>query len=152
MTSAADFHLISWRNFFGLSAVVVAVLIPVGIRWYFRGELAEVAAVEVAEDPALEDGGPPIDKGKQRARVFYHGLEEDLESNSGSETRGDKGKGVARNEREWLFGNDEDFYTDEDGVAYDDEPLPPPPKVDDKTEDIKDPLHNDVSAKVKQLG
>ena len=29
MTSPADFHLISWRNFFGLAAIVVGVMIPV---------------------------------------------------------------------------------------------------------------------------
>ncbi|KAJ6513427.1 hypothetical protein C8R45DRAFT_1154750 [Mycena sanguinolenta] len=36
MTSSADFHLISWANFFGLSAVVVGVMIPVGLRYWFR--------------------------------------------------------------------------------------------------------------------
>jgi|SRR6267154_3915661 len=46
MTSAADFHLISWRNFFLLSAVVVGVLIPVGLRYYFKREIASVADVE----------------------------------------------------------------------------------------------------------
>ena len=38
MTSADDFHLISWRNFFGLGAVVVGVMIPVGLRYWFRRE------------------------------------------------------------------------------------------------------------------
>jgi uncharacterized membrane protein YdjX (TVP38/TMEM64 family) len=38
MTSADDFHLISWRNFFGLAAVVVGVMIPVGLRYWFRRE------------------------------------------------------------------------------------------------------------------
>jgi uncharacterized membrane protein YdjX (TVP38/TMEM64 family) len=46
MTSAADFHLISWRNFFLLFAVVVGVLIPVGLRYYFKREIASVADVE----------------------------------------------------------------------------------------------------------
>jgi len=46
MTSADDFHLISWRNFFGLSAIVVAVLIPVGLRYYWRNELKSVAEAE----------------------------------------------------------------------------------------------------------
>jgi uncharacterized membrane protein YdjX (TVP38/TMEM64 family) len=55
MTSADDFHLISWRNFFGLSAVVVGVLIPVGLRYYFKGELASVAEVE-QRDLLLEEG------------------------------------------------------------------------------------------------
>ncbi|KAH7884598.1 oxalate transporter [Phlebopus sp. FC_14] len=46
MTSAADFHLVSWKNFFLLSAVVVGVLIPVGLRYYFKREIASVADVE----------------------------------------------------------------------------------------------------------
>ncbi|KAF8556178.1 hypothetical protein OG21DRAFT_1409418 [Imleria badia] len=53
MTSAADFNLFSWKNFLLLSAVVVGVLIPVGLRYYFRREVASVAAVE-GPDP-LED-------------------------------------------------------------------------------------------------
>jgi uncharacterized membrane protein YdjX (TVP38/TMEM64 family) len=46
MTSAADFHLFSWKNFLLLSAVVVGVLIPVGLRYFFKREVASVAAVE----------------------------------------------------------------------------------------------------------
>ena len=53
MTSVDDFHLISWKNFFLLSAVVVGVMIPVGLRYYFRRELASVADVE-AEAAALQ--------------------------------------------------------------------------------------------------
>lgn len=55
MTSADDFHLISWRNFLGLSAVVIGVLIPVGLRYYFKRELASVQDVETEElDEELE--------------------------------------------------------------------------------------------------
>jgi len=50
MTSADDFHLISWRNFFGLSAVVVGVLIPVGLRYYFKRNLDNAADIEQAEE------------------------------------------------------------------------------------------------------
>jgi uncharacterized membrane protein YdjX (TVP38/TMEM64 family) len=50
MTSADDFHLISWRNFLGLSAVVVGVLIPVGLRYYYKREFASVARVEPTEE------------------------------------------------------------------------------------------------------
>lgn len=75
MTSADDFHLISWRNFFGLSAVVVGVLIPVGLRYYFKKELETVTDVEQAEEllPAGESDeeedrilavGPPSARGK----------------------------------------------------------------------------------------
>ena len=52
MTSADDFHLISWRNFFGLSAVVVGVLIPVGMRFALRRRVGDVA---LAEDPVSEE-------------------------------------------------------------------------------------------------
>ena len=81
MTSAADFHLISWKNFFFLSAVVVGAMIPVGLRYYFKRELASVVDVEAAvgsgaqtEGLAAENGdtilaeGPPIAaKGKAAA-------------------------------------------------------------------------------------
>ncbi|KAG9315091.1 hypothetical protein JVU11DRAFT_4203 [Chiua virens] len=53
MTSAADFDLFSWKNFFLLSAVVVGVLIPVGLRYYFKREAASAVVVDEA-DP-LED-------------------------------------------------------------------------------------------------
>ncbi|KAI0028965.1 hypothetical protein K488DRAFT_89230 [Vararia minispora EC-137] len=70
MTSAADFRLISWRNFLTLSAVVIGALIPVGIRYIFARQ--SVAVAEAAEPlPALRlDGedtilaeGPPIAAG-----------------------------------------------------------------------------------------
>lgn len=54
MTSAEDFHLISWKNFFLLAAVVVGVMIPVGLRYWFRREVADLQVVE--EEPLLEDG------------------------------------------------------------------------------------------------
>jgi len=63
MTSADDFHLISWRNFLGLSAVVVGVLIPVGLRYYFKRELASVQDIEEPTDDDLEreeEGGDQI--------------------------------------------------------------------------------------------
>ena len=52
MTSAADFHLISWRNFLGLSAVVVGVLIPVGLRYALKRRVGEIAL-----EPDAEEGG-----------------------------------------------------------------------------------------------
>ncbi|KAJ7127165.1 hypothetical protein C8R44DRAFT_874237 [Mycena epipterygia] len=48
MTSSEDFHLISWKNFFGLSAVVVGVMIPVGLRYWFGR--SGVVAVNVEEE------------------------------------------------------------------------------------------------------
>lgn len=56
MTSAADFHLISWRNFFLLSAVVVGVLIPVGLRSYFKREIASAADIEEGDEVLAGDG------------------------------------------------------------------------------------------------
>lgn len=53
MTSADDFHLISWRNFFGLAAVVVGVLIPVGLRYWFRKEVDNVVDQPDTEEGAL---------------------------------------------------------------------------------------------------
>lgn len=74
MTSAADFHLISWKNFFFLSAVVAGAMIPVGLRYFFKRELATVADVEAAaeeaeqgenNDPILAQG-PRIDSTKSK--------------------------------------------------------------------------------------
>ena len=72
MTSAKDFKLISWRNFLGLFAIVVAVLIPVGLRYYWRDELDSVAQAEreagerqlALEGIIVESGPTPVDKGK----------------------------------------------------------------------------------------
>ncbi|KAJ3983210.1 hypothetical protein F5890DRAFT_1414173 [Lentinula detonsa] len=46
MTSADDFHLISWKNFLGLSAIVLGVMIPVGLRYWFKrgGVTADIEA------------------------------------------------------------------------------------------------------------
>jgi len=89
MTSADDFHLISWRNFLGLSAVVVGVLIPVGLRYYFKRELASVHDVEGPADDDLEseEGGgdqilavgprTPLKKAKNNQLVLMDGDETD---------------------------------------------------------------------------
>lgn len=68
MTSAEDFHLISWRNFGLLAAVVVAVLIPVGLRWSWKRELEEVG-----EDEVRLAGGPAV-VGKNKATVREQGV------------------------------------------------------------------------------
>ncbi len=103
MTSADDFHLISWKNFLGLSAVVVGVMIPVGLRYYFKRELATVADVEaeaeaeealeaeggdriLAEGPrALEDGK----KGKTARLIMLSDDEEESEGYSDEDSDGD---------------------------------------------------------------
>ncbi|KAF9474669.1 hypothetical protein BDN70DRAFT_884553 [Pholiota conissans] len=79
MTSADDFHLISWRNFFGLAAVVVGVMIPVGLRyWFGRGgvsvneqeeELAENGELLLGDEEEDEDeilAAGPRQTGKKR--------------------------------------------------------------------------------------
>lgn len=60
MTSAADFHLISWRNGLGLSAVVVGVLIPVGLRFVLS---RRVGAIALPEDEG--EGDNTTDDGDQ---------------------------------------------------------------------------------------
>ena len=74
MTSADDFHILSVRNVLGLSAVIVAVLIPVGLKRVFRKDIGDLGEAETAleeeridarevEVPALdveEDGRPRI--------------------------------------------------------------------------------------------
>lgn len=98
MTSAADFHLISWKNFFFLSAVVVGVMIPVGLRYYFKRELATVADVEAAAEAEAEvlqaeNGdtilaeGPPVDmtKGKTAQLIMLSDDESELYSDEDSD-------------------------------------------------------------------
>lgn len=65
MTSAADFNLISWRNFLTLAAVVVGAMIPVGIRYAFAREVADVGDEEPhvvleGEDYAILARGAPL--------------------------------------------------------------------------------------------
>lgn len=43
MSSAKDFNLLSWRNFFGLAGVMVGAMLPVAIRRYYGGELKTLA-------------------------------------------------------------------------------------------------------------
>ncbi|KAJ7052511.1 hypothetical protein C8F01DRAFT_1221861 [Mycena amicta] len=51
MTSSADFHLISWKNFFGLFAICVGVMIPVGLRyWFGRGGNVDVTVQDDSEE------------------------------------------------------------------------------------------------------
>jgi uncharacterized membrane protein YdjX (TVP38/TMEM64 family) len=89
MTSADDFHLISWRNFLGLSAVVVGVLIPVGLRYYFKRELASVVDADRVEESTeseeqregdlILEAGPRVDpnKGKTSQLILLSDDEDD---------------------------------------------------------------------------
>jgi uncharacterized membrane protein YdjX (TVP38/TMEM64 family) len=94
MTSAADFHLFSFRNFMGLAAIVVGVLIPVGLRFYFKQEAPTIADAEVeeGEEAFLVDDeerqlgahrtiatGPPLPpaaKHSSQQPLFYHDEDE----------------------------------------------------------------------------
>ncbi len=90
MTSAADFHLISWRNFLTLAAVVVGAMIPVGIRYVFAREAASATNEEEScvvldgvDDTILAQGPPlsPLAKNKQvQSSLIVHpeNDEEDL--------------------------------------------------------------------------
>lgn len=102
MTSAADFHLISWRNFLTLSAVVVGAMIPVGIRYVFAREAANVSdeeghvVLEGPDDAILSHGPPlsPLAKNKQvQSSLIVHpdvdGDEEDLLGDETDEEDGD---------------------------------------------------------------
>ncbi|KAI0366318.1 hypothetical protein BV20DRAFT_972045 [Pilatotrama ljubarskyi] len=95
MTSPEDFHLISWKNFLGLSAVVVGVMIPVGLRYYFKREIATVADVEAEAEAAEEDlngdrilaEGPPAGpgKGKNQPLIMLSDDESELYSDGESD-------------------------------------------------------------------
>ncbi|KAF8515389.1 oxalate transporter [Hysterangium stoloniferum] len=106
MTSAADFHLISWRNFFGLALIVVAVLIPVGLRFIWKKELRSIAETDAPvpgdeqpveaplidfteddedyEDVILQAGPTVVNKGKQLTTDEEAG--EDTEAAGGGES------------------------------------------------------------------
>lgn len=97
MTSPADFHLISWKNFFFLSAVVLGAMIPVGLRYFFKRELASVADVEAAAEEAEElenenndtilAQGPLVNpaKGKTTQLIMLSDDEDDLFSDDDSD-------------------------------------------------------------------
>jgi hypothetical protein len=84
MTSADDLHLISWRNVLGLSAVVIGVLIPVGLRYFFQRDVVGAIDVEQAEsggenqDPIITAGPRITNKGKTAQLVL---LSDDEASN-----------------------------------------------------------------------
>lgn len=83
MTSADDFHLISWRNFFGLGAVVVGVMIPVGLRYWFRREADNITEDELEvldEESGVEQSDRILAVGPRRLigkKTLYHSESED---------------------------------------------------------------------------
>lgn len=59
MTSAADFKLISWKNGLGLSAVVIGVLIPVGLRYALSRRVGPIALPEDDDSAEVNEAGEP---------------------------------------------------------------------------------------------
>ncbi|SCV70298.1 BQ2448_1692 [Microbotryum intermedium] len=54
MTSSSDFHLISWQNGLGLGGIIVAVLVPVAMKRYYKKDLEQAAIDEPAEEEVVE--------------------------------------------------------------------------------------------------
>lgn len=110
MTSADDFHLISWRNFFGLAAIVVAVLIPVGLRYVWKKELQGVAQADAGTAASEEEGEAPL--------FVFADEEEELEDEvlqsgpaavvKGKQTTTSLGNGLGSNARLVLMQDDEE--------------------------------------------
>ena len=132
MTSAADFHLLSARNIFGLIGVVVAVLIPVGLKRIFKKDLGDLAEAESAIEEVPSDATtidvPSVGDGRPRR---YQAVDSGVILAGPSQGDGSlnttpvgKGKGKARTveiiadireEEE----EDEDADEDEDEDEYD---------------------------------
>lgn len=102
MTSAADFHLISWRNFLTLAAVVVGAMIPVGIRYVFAREAAGVGddeesrvVLDGVDDTILAHGPPlsPLAKNKQVQSPLTVHTEDDEEDLFGEDSGEDDDDG-----------------------------------------------------------
>jgi len=121
MTSAADFHILSLRNILGLGAVIVAVLIPVGLKRIFKQDLGELGEAEaiIEEHSAVDaeidvpavhtfhQGPVPVevdDEGRvKRYQAVDSGVilagpsagDESLDITADTSKRGRKGKGRA---------------------------------------------------------
>lgn len=93
MTSAKDFQLISWKNGLGLSGIVVAVLIPVGLRYYWRADLSaiqetareEEEAEETMEAVASATAGSPASSRKPGTQLLELLSDSDSENEDGEE-------------------------------------------------------------------
>ena len=105
MTSAADFHLLSLRNVLGLIAVVVAVLIPVGLKRVFKKDLGELGEAEEAIEEVSPDSAsvevPAVDGTARRYQAVDSGVvlagpsRGDDSLDTGKRPRSAKGKGRA---------------------------------------------------------
>ena len=120
MTSADDFHILSVRNILGLCAVVVAVLIPVGLKRVFRKDLGELGEAEEVIDESAVDAtvvdvpavhvqglGVPVEMDEDGRPKRYQAVDSgvrlagpspgdpSLDITSATGTKRDKGKGRA---------------------------------------------------------
>ncbi|EIN04952.1 hypothetical protein PUNSTDRAFT_92406 [Punctularia strigosozonata HHB-11173 SS5] len=148
MTSAADFHLISWKNGLGLGAVVVGVLIPVALRYYFRAEVESVQAVEAEAEVEGELLDAAVDEEAGERLVYEDGDEgRDRIVQEGPRIVGAKDKGVPTGELVMLDDDDDDEF---DGFLDDEEDiiLEAGPAVVLKPEDVKasDEPHSPASS------
>ncbi|OCF77319.1 transmembrane protein [Kwoniella mangroviensis CBS 8886] len=128
MTSAADFHILSLRNILGLLAVVVAVLIPVGLKRVFKKDLGDLGeAEEIFNDTDRRNDRdiqvPPIE-GSEIGGRRYHAIDSGVvlswpSTGGNGENMGNKlikkGKG-----RALEIIHDEDEEEEEDGF-YDED-------------------------------
>ncbi|KAJ4495139.1 hypothetical protein C8J55DRAFT_414930 [Lentinula edodes] len=118
MTSADDFHLISWKNFLGLSAIVVGVMIPVGLRyWFKRGGVT--ADIEEQDEDAPISAMAPTPRSAANGAVFLYDEDEEEEDQilaAGATRLANKSKDA--DSRTQLLASeddiDEDDYTSED--------------------------------------
>ncbi|KAJ3775777.1 hypothetical protein FB446DRAFT_376309 [Lentinula raphanica] len=119
MTSADDFHLISWKNFLGLSAIVLGVMIPVGLRyWFKRGGVT--ADIEGQDEESPVSGGMATTPRSALSGSVYLYDEEDEEEDQilavGATRLANKSKDA--DSRTQLLASeddlDEDDYTSED--------------------------------------
>ena len=78
MTSAADFHILSVRNVLGMIAVVVAILIPVGLKRIFKKDLEDLGEAEqvLEEQPidATQVDVPPVEGVTRRYQAVDSGV------------------------------------------------------------------------------
>jgi uncharacterized membrane protein YdjX (TVP38/TMEM64 family) len=115
MTSAADFHLVSWKNFFGLAAVVAGALVPVALRYYLRAEVEDVHATEAAAEEEADVLRAAVDEEAGDALLYADGDRDRIVA-EGPRIAAGKAKAVPTAQ---LIALDDD--EDEDGFLDDEE-------------------------------
>ena len=87
MTSADDFHLVSWRNFLGLSAIALGASLPMVLRRAFAKE--EAAALEVERVEENQNNGELVLLSDSEDRSSA--VEEEMGDGSEDERAGQEG-------------------------------------------------------------